>query len=111
MEIKIKEILNKELVGNDVHISDIILSYIKERCFICWYLFIDEELNKSYCDTRPHTQLYMKVCPGCIKKFGFNRCYMCKVYVDKNRCYTVGTLDNTCCRYCVMSSLSEYTGV
>ena len=101
MEKEIREILNNELVGNDINITDIILSYIKEKCFICWKSFYAEELSKAFCDTKPHTQLYMDICPICIDKFKFNKCFKCRIWVDGNRSYTIGTLDNVCCRYCI----------
>jgi hypothetical protein len=111
MEKEIKEILNKKLIGNDINISNMILSYLKERCFICWQYFIEEDLVKSYCDTKPHSQLYMNVCPTCVDKFKFKRCYKCRIYVDEQKSYTVGTLDNVCCLYCCMSGITEYCGM
>ena len=100
MEQEIKEILNEKLIGNDLYISDIILSYLKEKCFICWNNFMKEELSKSYCDTSPHLQLYMEICQNCIYKFKFRRCFLCKVYIDGHKSYIVGTLDSVCCKYC-----------
>ncbi len=104
MEEEIREILDKKLIGNDINIADIILSYLKKKCFICWREYIDSELKKSYCDVKAHTQLYMDVCEKCIKDFQFHRCYKCKIFVETNRSYTF--FDNheyICCRYCCCS--------
>lgn len=114
MEKRIKEILDEKLIGNDSSISNIILSYLEKKCFICYNSYLENSLKKSYCDTRPHTQLYMDVCQICIDKFDFKRCYQCHIYVDRSKAYTVGTLDNHCCQYCVAREdsygISSYSG-
>ena len=112
MEEEIKEILNNKLIGNDTAISDIIISYLKKRCFICWKYYLEGILEKSYCDVKTYPQLYMDICPICIDKFKFRRCYKCHIYVDSQKAYTLSkTLDNICCQYCLHSeSITEYSG-
>lgn len=112
MEKEIKNILNKKLIGNDKAISNIILSYLKSKCFICWNSYLKDTLSRAFCDTKPHTQLYMDVCPICVDKFKFKRCYQCGIYVDSCKSYTVGTLDIVCCKYCIAreDGIIEYSG-
>ena len=114
MEKEIREILDKKLVGNDINIIDTIFSYLKKKCFICWNSYLPDILVKSYADSKPYTQLYMDVCPKCVDKFHFKRCGSCHIYVDCQKSYIVGNLDNVCCQYCIAREdsygISAYTG-
>lgn len=101
MENEIKKILDEKLKGNDVNISDMIISYLKKRCFICWHLYMEDVLKKSYCNEKPYPQLYMNVCKRCINEFKFKKCYKCHIYIDISRCYIIGSLDYYSCQYCV----------
>jgi hypothetical protein len=112
MEKEIRDILNEKLLGNDINLSDTILSYLKSNCFICWKTRLENELNKAYCDVKTLPQLYMNVCDDCINYFNFKKCYKCKVWVDKSRCYIIGSLDNFyACQYCSCSGISDYVGI
>ena len=111
MEKELKEILDKKLIGNDTNISDIILSYLKEPCFVCWKKYLEADLHKTYCDVKQHRQLYMKICDNCINHFHFKKCLQCKIWVDKTKCYIVDCLDDLySCSYCCFGGLTEYTG-
>tara|TARA_R110000868_G_scaffold137660_2_gene351219 strand:+ start:2199 stop:2513 length:315 start_codon:yes stop_codon:yes gene_type:complete len=98
--LKTLEILDKLLVDNDKNISKIILSYIEEKCFVCWRNHLKLDMVSAYCDEK-YQKLYMNICHKCKDAFEFKECYICKRYVDKSKTYFIGALEDfPCCQYC-----------
>lgn len=106
MELEIKEILNESLVGNEIMLSDEILSFLKARCFICWNMCMTDELYGAYCDTKKYQNIYMDICGNCINKFKFHKCIHCKTYTDNTRTYVFGS-GLYVCRYCKYGQTSK----
>ena len=86
-EKEIRKILVEKLVNNEESLADVILSYLKRKCFICWKDSL--RIHQAYCDCKEYRQLYMDVCDKCIIDCKFIKCYKCKNFCDGMKCYCI----------------------
>ena len=73
-----REIINNLLINNDIHVSEIILSYVYEECIKCKSLITDINMLQMF------NNKYL--CIYCFTKYEFKRCTKCvKLYeIGKN---------------------------
>jgi hypothetical protein len=82
---EVAEIIDKLLVNNDKHISNIIMDYVYPRCCHCNKLF-DERDKRLRFDNSP-------ICNDCFLLIDWKVCYRCKNYFDR--------INNIFCRSCL----------
>ncbi len=105
-ENEIKKILDSKLKNNDIYLVDVILSYLKENCYICWQKKFSRDMFKCYCDPKNCRSLYMNICQSCIIIFNFKKCNKCYIYADKEKCYRIGEM--YLCGCCACSGYLDF---
>ena len=84
---EIKEILEKKLVGNDINIADMIMNYLRRKCYMC----NEKKVNTHTC--YGHGYGRFEICNDCADTYNFNECFKCEVYTNSG--FMVGKL-NVC---------------
>ncbi len=85
---EIKKILEKKLIGNDIAIADMILSYITTKCYLC----NERKVNNKECYGYGYGRFNM--CLDCIYIYNYSKCYKCEVYTNTG--YKIGTNYKVC---------------
>ena len=71
---EIKDILDKKLVNNDLAIADIIMDYLRKKCYMC-----NERKVNTY-NAYGYGYGKFQVCFECCDTYNFTECYKCEVY-------------------------------